>query len=103
MPPADGRSTAGMVNPADHGFGPVELSLPGLPTELDSRMIDTAKQSNGLFPFNLDLQSGNAVGVSKYTNAHRMTYDNGYFQAYLKTLLVMERVVVLPQHILGPF
>lgn len=79
MPPADGRSTAGMVNPADHGFGPVELSLPGLPTELDSRMIDTAKQSNGLFPFNLDLQSGDAVGVSECTNAHTLKTDNEFF------------------------
>ncbi len=65
MPPVGGRSTAGLVNPADHGFGPVELSLPGFPSEIDDRIINTAKQSNGLFPFNLDLQSGNAVGVSK--------------------------------------
>ncbi|KLO19185.1 aryl-alcohol-oxidase from pleurotus Eryingii [Schizopora paradoxa] len=63
VPPVDGHSTAGDFNPADHGNGPIEVSLPGMPTEIDNRVINTSKQSGSEFPFNIDLQSGNAVGV----------------------------------------
>ncbi|KAF7798262.1 hypothetical protein EIP86_009479 [Pleurotus ostreatoroseus] len=63
VPPADNHSTPGLVNPADHGFGPVQISLPALPTELDDRVINTSKASGGEFPFNIDVQSGTTVGV----------------------------------------
>lgn len=64
VPPADNHSTVGEVNPADHGFGPLEISLPGFTTEIDSRVLNTSKTSSE-FPFNLDLNGGNAVGVGK--------------------------------------
>ena len=65
VPPADNHSTAGLVNPADHGFGPVQISLPALPNEVDNRVINTSKASGDEFPFNIDVQSGNSVGVGQ--------------------------------------
>ena len=66
VPPADNHNTTGLVDPEDHGFGPVQISLPGFPTELDSRVVDTSKASGDEFPFNIDLQSGNGVGVGEH-------------------------------------
>lgn len=63
MSPVDGHSTFGDDNPADHGFGPVEISLPGVSTEIDKRVIDASKQSGTEFPFNIDIQSGDSVGL----------------------------------------
>ncbi|CDO78115.1 Aryl-alcohol oxidase [Trametes cinnabarina] len=63
VPPVDHHSTKGLVDPAVHGFGPVEVSLPGLPSELDGRVVNTSKASGAEFPFNVDIQSGNSVGV----------------------------------------
>ena len=57
------RSTEGLVDPEAHGFGPVQISLSDVPTELDDRILNTSKSSGEEFPFNIDLQSGNAVGV----------------------------------------
>ncbi|KLO19189.1 aryl-alcohol oxidase-like protein [Schizopora paradoxa] len=97
VPPSSGRSTAGMVNPADHGFGPVEVSLPGFPSEIDNRIIDTAKQSNGLFPFSLDLQSGNALGVSLPQNAVGNGTRSSSATAYLRPVLNRSNLDVLIQ------
>ncbi|OSD00960.1 GMC oxidoreductase [Trametes coccinea BRFM310] len=63
VPPVDHHSTKGLVDPAVHGFGPVEVSLPGLPTELDGRVVNTSKALGAEFPFNIDIQSGDSVGV----------------------------------------
>ncbi|EKM52280.1 uncharacterized protein PHACADRAFT_260543 [Phanerochaete carnosa HHB-10118-sp] len=63
VPPVDGHNTTGLVIPADHGVGPVEISLPGMPTELDERVVNTSQSSGAQFPFNEDIQSGNSVGV----------------------------------------
>ncbi|EJF61540.1 aryl-alcohol oxidase-like protein [Dichomitus squalens LYAD-421 SS1] len=62
VPRADNQSCAGLVNPADHGFGPVDVSLPGFPTEIDGRFVDASKSSGSQFPFSIDLNSGNALG-----------------------------------------
>jgi len=97
VPPVGGRSTVGLVNPADHGFGPVELSLPGFPSEIDDRIINTAKQSNGLFPFNLDLQSGNAVGVSLPQNTVGNGQRSDSSTAYLTPVLNRTNLDVLIQ------
>lgn len=65
VPPADNHSTVGEVNPADHGNGPVEISLPGL-TEINNRVLNTSK-TDPEFPFNLDINGGNAIGFGEST------------------------------------
>ncbi len=75
MPPVDGHSTVGEVNPADHGSGPVEISLPGMPTEIDNRVITQASSLGAHFPFNIDLQSGNAVGVGEHSRDIKYAFE----------------------------
>ena len=53
------------MNPADHGFGPVEISLPGFPTEIDNLVLGTAMAPRSEFPFNVDVSSGTPLGVGK--------------------------------------
>lgn len=65
VPPVDGRDITGEVNPSDHGDGPILVSVPAMPSEIDNRVFTTSKESGSEFPFNLDWQSGNAVGVGK--------------------------------------
>ncbi|TDL28939.1 aryl-alcohol-oxidase from pleurotus Eryingii [Rickenella mellea] len=64
VPPADHRDTTGQVDPAVHGNGPLEVSLSGLLTGIDFRVINTTKELGHEFPFNLDHNSGNTIGIS---------------------------------------
>ena len=66
VPSADGHNTTGEVDPAVHGFGPVEVSLPGFPTEIDNRVLNTSKIPGSGFQFNLDMNSGNALGFGEF-------------------------------------
>lgn len=64
-PPADGHNTVGQVDARIHGkSGPVLTSLPGNASVLDSRVIQTTSQLSE-FPFNLDMNSGNPLGVGQ--------------------------------------
>ncbi|KAJ7346360.1 aryl-alcohol oxidase [Mycena albidolilacea] len=62
-PPADNHNTAGKFDPAVHGFeGITAVSLSGFPTPIDSRIIAATSELEG-YPFNLDMNSGNPIGV----------------------------------------
>ncbi|KAJ7866250.1 aryl-alcohol oxidase [Mycena olivaceomarginata] len=62
-PPADNHNTAGQFDPAVHGFeGITAVSLSGFPTPIDSRIIAATSELEG-YPFNLDMNSGNPIGV----------------------------------------
>ncbi|KAK7039155.1 hypothetical protein VNI00_010059 [Paramarasmius palmivorus] len=62
-PSADGHNTTGQVDPRFHGTsGPVLTSLPGNTSVLDSRILETSSQLSE-FPFNLDMNSGDPLGV----------------------------------------
>lgn len=63
VPPADHHNTSGEVIPADHGYGPLEMSLPGFPTTADQKVVATTQVNGSLFPYNIDLNSGNSVGI----------------------------------------
>lgn len=60
--PIDNHNTLGEVDPLDHGFGPVQVSRQAL-VELDSRIVATAKTFGDQFPLNLDVNSGDTVGI----------------------------------------
>ena len=66
VPPADHHNTTGEVIPADHGYGPLEMSLPGFPTTSDTLGIETTQVNGSLYPYNIDLNSGNSVGIGEY-------------------------------------
>ncbi|ESK87685.1 aryl-alcohol oxidase [Moniliophthora roreri MCA 2997] len=63
-PPADGHDITGQINPAVHGKSGINGdSLPGFPSPIDSRVIQTTKELPNEFPFNLDMNDGSPVGV----------------------------------------
>ncbi|KAH9475796.1 Pyranose dehydrogenase 1 [Psilocybe cubensis] len=62
-PPADGHNTAGQFNPVFHSTTGINaVSLSGFPQGIDNRVIQTTSQLNE-FPFNLDMNSGNPIGI----------------------------------------
>ncbi|KAF7439948.1 hypothetical protein PC9H_000285 [Pleurotus ostreatus] len=60
---ADGHNTSGQFDPAWHGNGPLRTSAPGFPTVMDSRVMETTQTLPDEFPFNVDMNSGNPLGV----------------------------------------
>lgn len=64
-PPSDRHNTTGEFDPAVHGFkGVNSVSLSGFKSELDARVIEASKQSNGEFRFNLDYNGVNQLEIS---------------------------------------
>ncbi|KAF9484384.1 pyranose dehydrogenase [Pholiota conissans] len=98
--PADGHNTTGQFNPQVHGFtGFIETTLSGfLDPAVDSRIIQAANQLNGDFAFNLDMNSGNPLGVGwlQATNGHGIrssaatTYLAPQFQARPNLFILLE-------------
>ncbi|KAJ7149769.1 aryl-alcohol oxidase [Mycena crocata] len=63
-PPADHHNTAGQFNSLVHSLtGINSVSLPGFSHPFDSRIIATTKENPRQFPFNLDMNSGQHLGV----------------------------------------
>ncbi|KAI0684746.1 aryl-alcohol oxidase-like protein [Cerioporus squamosus] len=62
-PPADDHDTRGQVDPTVHGTtGLLLTSLPGNASVLDSRVLAVTREVSE-FPFNVDMNSGNPLGV----------------------------------------
>ncbi|KAG6809297.1 hypothetical protein H0H92_000773, partial [Tricholoma furcatifolium] len=63
-PPADHHNTTGQLDPSVHGTnGLVTTSLSGYPVPIDPNVITAISQLGGDFAFNLDVNSGNPLGV----------------------------------------
>ncbi|KAF9258140.1 pyranose dehydrogenase [Marasmius fiardii PR-910] len=63
-PPADHHNTQDQYNPAVHGDSGVNPgSLPGFPTPMDDRILETTRELSSEFPFNLDYNSGYQLGI----------------------------------------
>ncbi|KAF8873117.1 aryl-alcohol-oxidase from pleurotus Eryingii [Infundibulicybe gibba] len=97
VPSTDGHDTSGQVNASVHGFGPVQISLPNFPTEIDNRVIDASKELGGEFPFNLDMQSGNSIGISVAQVAIGNGERSSSATAYLDPVLARPNLDVLIQ------
>ncbi|KAG6919213.1 hypothetical protein DXG01_008005 [Tephrocybe rancida] len=62
--PADHHDTTGQFDPAVHGFHGVNaVSLPGFIYSFDHRVIQATSELSKEFPFNLDMNSGNQIGI----------------------------------------
>ncbi|KAG6864777.1 hypothetical protein C0991_007191, partial [Blastosporella zonata] len=62
--PPDMRNTTDEINAGVHGTkGPLLTSLPALGISIDSRVINTTIQLQSEFPFNLDMNDGDPLGV----------------------------------------
>lgn len=54
-----------------HGHdGPVNISLASATTPIDDRVLQTTKELPQLFPFNLDMNSGDPLGAGMLTASH---------------------------------
>ena len=61
--PTDGHNTSGQYNPAVHSTSGINsVSLNGYPSDLDSRIIRTTQEMDE-FPYNLDMNSGEQLGI----------------------------------------
>lgn len=87
MEPADGHDTSKQFNPFVHStHGINSVSLAGFPHPIDSRIIRTTEELPEEFPFNLDMNSGNHIGVGMsfhhYTSNRIVTVNaEGWIQA----------------------
>jgi hypothetical protein len=67
--PVDGHDISAQYNPAVHGTeGYVGVALPAAPRSIDDRIMQTTEQLEE-FPFQLDMNSGEHLGVGGYTFA----------------------------------
>ncbi|OJT05516.1 Pyranose dehydrogenase 3, partial [Trametes pubescens] len=88
VPPADGHDTTGEVLPNIHGTsGPLSISLPGAPLPPDSRVIQTTQELSSEFPFNVDMSSGNPLGIGwmqgTFGGGARVSASTAYLQPVL--------------------
>ena len=68
-PPADNHNTTGQFNPSVHGFkGPLHVALPGFPLGTDSMVIEATHELPE-FPFNIDMNSGDTIGMGTHLAA----------------------------------
>ncbi|KAI0321294.1 hypothetical protein OF83DRAFT_1161884 [Amylostereum chailletii] len=64
VPPADKHNISGQIDPSIHGTeGAVEISVQGFLTPADGRVITAAQELKEEFPFNLDMNSGDPLGL----------------------------------------
>ncbi|OJT02279.1 Pyranose dehydrogenase 1 [Trametes pubescens] len=64
VPPVDGHDTSGEILPKIHGTsGPLKISLPGAPLPSNSRVIQATQELRSEFPFNVDMSSGDPLGI----------------------------------------
>lgn len=63
-PPADKHNTKGQIDPSVHGTnGLLATSLSGFPVPIDKKVVTASQQLGGDFKFNLDINSGNTLGI----------------------------------------
>lgn len=67
MAPADNHNTSGQYDPSVHSTDGINsVSLTGFPHPIDQRIIKTTSELKDEFPFNLDMNSGDHLGVGEY-------------------------------------
>lgn len=86
--PADHHNTTGEYNPLLHNYnGAVGVSLPGFLLPTDSKVLDTTVQLAEEFPFNIDYNSGDTIGVgwvqSTIANGERRNAAVSYLEPVL--------------------
>jgi choline dehydrogenase-like flavoprotein len=70
-PPADKHNTTGQFDPRFHSFnGMTSVSLAGSPTPIDGRIIEATTQLGPDYKFNLDMNSGNMLGIGENHALH---------------------------------
>ncbi|KAK7452787.1 hypothetical protein VKT23_012190, partial [Stygiomarasmius scandens] len=94
-PPTDHHNTTGELDPSAYGSGPVGVSLPGFPTELDGRVLNTSKSLGGRFEFTEELNSGKLIGFSYAQSTIQNGERSSSATAYLEPVLNRTNLDVL--------
>ncbi|KAJ7646832.1 aryl-alcohol oxidase-like protein [Roridomyces roridus] len=104
VPPWNNRCDSGEWNPAVHGNGPLLTSLTAMPSELDTRVLQAAEELGDKFPFNIDFNGGDGLGVgwvqSTVGNAERSSGSTAFLDPAVSSrpnldLLLMTHVTRL--------
>ncbi|KAG6895509.1 hypothetical protein C0992_000919 [Termitomyces sp. T32_za158] len=92
--PADNHNTSGQFDPKVHGFeGINSVSLAGYPQSIDPRIIQTMKDLPDEFPFNLDMNSGDSLGLGR-TQASFGVYLVALYGHSCKRLVASKEVIL---------
>ncbi|KIK53520.1 hypothetical protein GYMLUDRAFT_265013 [Collybiopsis luxurians FD-317 M1] len=86
--PVDHRNISGEVLPSIHGHnGPLGTTVSGLRLLTDSRILGASSELSAEFPFNIDTNSGDPIGISwvQYTmaNGQRVNAATAFLQPVL--------------------
>ncbi|KAI0720536.1 alcohol oxidase [Cerioporus squamosus] len=80
--PADRHNTIGQFDPFIHHNGKMPISVEGYSLPIDSRIVNTTAELSDEFPFNLDMNSGDTIGIgwtqSTIQNGVRVTSATSY-------------------------
>ncbi|KAI0045450.1 GMC oxidoreductase [Auriscalpium vulgare] len=86
--PVDHHDTSGQFDPSLHGDrGPLLPTLPGFPSPLDQRLLATTEEDSGRFPFNLDMNSGDTIGIGWVQSTSGNGVRSSSATAYLHPIL----------------
>ncbi|KIJ47007.1 GMC oxidoreductase [Sphaerobolus stellatus SS14] len=81
VPPVDAHNTTGEFDPGAHGFNGVNyVSLGSYLGSIDDRVIQTTVDLKNEFPYNLDMNDGNFLGVgprTRFTAANEVILSAG--------------------------
>ncbi|KAG2107386.1 aryl-alcohol oxidase-like protein [Suillus discolor] len=99
VPPTDNRSVVGEVDPSVHGKkGPVQVSLGGFVSGVDRRVIDTTRELDCEFPYNVDMNSGYTLGLGWTQNSvSSKGFRSSSATAYLAPAMERDNLDVLIQ------
>ncbi|KAJ7143681.1 aryl-alcohol-oxidase from pleurotus Eryingii [Mycena epipterygia] len=94
--PVDHHNTSGEFNTTAHGHrGPLLTTLPGFPSHLDPRILGTTTADPSRFPFNLDMNDGDALGIGWLQSNAGGGQRSSSATAYLHPALVRPNLDVL--------
>ncbi|KAJ3884721.1 aryl-alcohol oxidase-like protein [Lentinula edodes] len=98
------RDDRGEYNPAVHGYGPLHTSLTANVSDLEYHVLKAANELGDEFSYNLDLNSGNGLGLGWFQNTvgngTRISSSTAYLRPALSLynnldILIETRVVSL--------
>uniref|UniRef100_A0A5K1K0S2 Glucose oxidase n=1 Tax=Ganoderma boninense TaxID=34458 RepID=A0A5K1K0S2_9APHY len=87
VPPVDHHNTSGEIDIGIHGIrGPVNITVANAPYPIDSRVNATSRELSDQYPYNMDMNSGNPIGIGwtqgAYGNGIRASASSSYIRPF---------------------
>ncbi|KAL0568097.1 hypothetical protein V5O48_013897 [Marasmius crinis-equi] len=94
--PADHHNTSGEFDPRFHGHnGPLLITLPGFPSDVDPRILGITESDPSHFPYNLDMNDGDPLGIGWVQSNTGLGQRSSSATAYLHPALNRPNLDVL--------